>query len=287
MSNLFSSNINEVYPFLSQNPNILLESLENKKYCFRNPKLPKPLIFNEATYMILSYCDGENSIKDILDTESSLFPDAEYEKIKKDIINILYPLWKLKIIMFKKGILPFDGYLNKAISEKLEFRVEYNPSEIVRILNDKETGTVCEDNYTMTKADLNISFMYNNQLFFSLIDDGCRIITLNLIPYCICQPYTDILYFNTDYIFISKDYNFSKDLINDFIMWCIDFYNHETKMKSVKSCIYLYFKCSNNIYTEKKAVLNKIFSNGEEQNANFQDEVIILEKKITKGNSTR
>lgn len=204
-----------------------------------------------------------------------------------DIMNILYPLWKLKIIMFRNGVLPFGTYMEKQFDKNILFKVEYNPCDIIKEFNSEKDIVICEEGYSMTKADLNISFMYNSRIFFSLIVNQCKAVTLSLIPYCVCQPYIDIVYFNSDYICISNKYRIEYNVLNQFLMWCIDFYNRETKIKPVKHCIYLYFRCPFSVYKNNMSILKQFFMTDDQELIKLNDYEIILEKRIIKDNSTR
>ena len=95
-------------PIFSRNKNVTIIKKENG-FILSSPKTLSTIRMNNLTYEILMLCNGKNNLLSISNTIRNKY-DVSEEKIDQDIANLLYPLWKLKLIMFKNGIIPFKKH---------------------------------------------------------------------------------------------------------------------------------------------------------------------------------
>ncbi len=286
MNKVFINDTQNAVPLFTQNPNVILEHYEDR-YSLKNQKLPKPLKLNKTSHHILELCDGKHTIKEITKIMLKEYENVSYDRIENDIINVLYPLWKFKFIMFREGQIPFVNHLSKKCENGFEFQVEYLATEMIKIINTDRENAICNDNQqVLTKADFNISFMYNSRIYFTLSKNDKRLLTLNLIPYYISQPYNDAVSYLTDCIDIVSLEEIDETLLNEFLYWCIKFYNNEINVKQPKKCEYLYFKYMKSLYTgNKKNFLEKMNWNHvtEVEKDYLDQDTMLFEKKINFG----
>lgn len=257
----FSENIQkECIPLFSKNKNITIIEKENY-ILLSSPKTLANIRMNNLTYEILTLCNGKNNLLSISNTIREKYIVSR-EKVDQDIVNVLYPLWKLKLIMFKDGIIPFKKHLkNIDGSGNNEFEVEYSSADLYEFILDNKEQFYCNIESTnledVNKKYLVSSFIANAIVFFSLKYKNDRCITLGVNPHFIEYPFFGCIYIDIKYLYINTEkVNFiSEQSINSFFEWVTFWTHNEVNLVLPTKAIYYYIVL--NEQSEKDEIILK------------------------------
>jgi hypothetical protein len=249
-------------PIFSRNKNVTIIKKENG-FILSSPKTLSTIRMNNLTYEILMLCNGKNNLLSISNTIRNKY-DVSEEKIDQDIANLLYPLWKLKLIMFKNGIIPFKKHFRiTGEDRKTEFTVEYSSADLYDFLQGNRDFFYCNiestDLIEVNKKFLVSSFIANAIVFFSLKYNGDRCITIGVNPHFIEYPFFNCTYINIQYLYINAEMiNYiSKQNIDKFFRWVTIWVHNEVNLVFPDKTIY-YYLLLNEQSELNKTIIKKI-----------------------------
>lgn len=196
------------------------------------------LALNETGTMIFERCDGVSTIDDIVDYICSKYKSVDKKVIEKDTLSLLYSLWNIDAISWKKDN-PFNEGNEKGISNEITFRkYTHHDRDLV-------------NNY-VKKSYLNPKYMANTfniisiqkQMFlkvcsfYSMKVNGIEVFTIYsgmLNREGILDIYA--MYVNNDYLsYIEKHLDdFKKYIIEDQKNKSIDNFNKDDSYKIIVS----------------------------------------------------
>ncbi len=234
------------YPIMTKNRNVIYEKVENR-FRINSQKLLRPIYLNCTSNEIIEYCDGKNTIVDITELMSNKYNESK-DKIEQDILKILYPLWKLKIIMFKNGKTPFDYHLKKEFlyqNKKYEFAVIRDTNAVLDFIKDSREYYMNIHSYSLkslSKKQISVRFMYSEEIFFSLTLNNTVIALISISPQYTVYPFYDCIYYNINNIVINEKFNLVVDdnVLNEFFKWCCLWFGQEVNTLKPKEFVNLY-----------------------------------------------
>ncbi|MGF7019128.1 hypothetical protein M2145_002914 [Lachnospiraceae bacterium PF1-21] len=283
-----SQDLCNVYPIFTKNRNVVV-SEENGRYSVNSARLISTLYLNKTSYEIVSLCNGTESLESIIKAIQAKYK-ITMEKAFNDIMGILYPLWKIRLLMFSGGIHPFCDRMIKSINVNenlITYKVEKSGSEVTRFMANNKAGFINAHSYDreeISKKRICTSFIYNEEVFFSLNIDNKPLVMISLTPQFTIHPYLDCLYYNLNYIFVDeKRIEVIDKYFKDFIEWSGNWCIKEVNQRPPEKFINLYFVMIYENYLSNLDLFQKIKlqKRGLFKNEIKNKDAVLLEYAIT------
>ncbi|MFA9375876.1 MAG: PqqD family protein [Lachnotalea sp.] len=234
------------YPVITSNRNIMFQE-KGDRFSINSHKLLRPIYLNRTSHEITEYCNGSRSISVIRDLMCNKYNEPA-EKIEEDILKILYPLWKLKLVMFRGGKHPFNYHLKKQLcidNEMYEFAVVRDTSTILDFVKSHENHYVNIHSYeldTLSKKQISVRFMYSEEIFFTLSHNNKITALVSISPQYTIHPFYDCLYYNMNNIFVIDNFlsTADKNALKFLFKWCCLWFGHEVNVLEPREFVNLY-----------------------------------------------
>ena len=108
---------------------------------------------NKQTSYILSKCNGENSLKDIIGCLKNKYSDIDEDTIRVDLLSVLESLWKFEVINWKTRHPFVSSYEMKKDDYKLEMLTTESINQIFKYINNNSIDDPYYDAKYMKKLN--------------------------------------------------------------------------------------------------------------------------------------
>lgn len=271
----------EYFPIFKKNGVIIDEKSED---CFwLIPHKENAITINRTAYGILKMCDGQNSIKDIIEKLIEEY-GIQFDIIKRDLVSTLYSLFYVNLIVWKKGknyFLPlFEHKYKEHLFKKLELK---DIKKLIKnIQEDNSVISVRYDKKNMyTDLNIQVRLSMGKDLYFACYDKEEIEMALAFEPIISIRPSLEFISYHAELLYFNPTYSITSEEFDIFAKWCINWYLESNNLKPKNKREIIYTQITDEIVSNgsklKKIGFDPI---GKMSQENGNTDVIVYEKQL-------
>ncbi|EHJ01787.1 hypothetical protein CDLVIII_5305 [Clostridium sp. DL-VIII] len=225
LDKLKDKDLNNYYPIFQKEKIVVDEKNCNYQLVLSNYDV---IYLSEVAYEILKYCNGENSISEIIDILFNIY-DVEKINLKNDILITFYELWNNTVVEWKDKKNIFSSLYMYSPKIGVEYKVPIF-QEIIKRLKDEHSRYIFNSHYNklvkFSKPYLEKGIKFLGTLYFDCYDNDKLKFSIAYTPVYSYLTGKELLGFNIEYILIlDDDIEFVKENLGELLKWSMTFIN--------------------------------------------------------------
>ena len=278
MSLTQNNDLNNYFPVFKRNGVII----DKKKDCYwLIPHRENPVSINESTYEILGLCDGSKSMKDIVTYMAETY-EVDEEQIKQDLISVLYSLYYVNLVVWKKGINYFQEVFQHQTPEFLYKRLELlDIRNCVANTKDEALISAKYDKENMyTNINLQVRMSLGKDVYFGCYRGDKLEAVVALEPVISIRPCLEFLSYNVEYLYINEESQLTDVQFDDFVKWCVGWYLESNNIDAGQTNEFINFQALEDDSSVEQLKKLGFKAAGVMENENKTQNVTVFEKEL-------